>query len=416
MLDYSPGSFESSPSSRPMLVGRRGRGRSLAPLLSLCLCFSQSFAVTPARAEGPPVASPGPAAPVAAKEAIKTEDEKAEPPSSKRGTAREADALEVERASALFAEGRKLARDGQYGEACDRFERSLAIADGAGTRFNLADCWEHIGRTASAQSLFTSVATQAHEDGQLEREQTARARAAALEPRISRLAIEVTGANAKLVVRRNLDVVDPATFGKPIPIDPGTYRIEATGAGPARWSKTVQVPATGSEVWVTIPTLEATSAAERAPSPQPAPAAAPESSEVSSESEPAPEPAPTRGETHRPVALSVGLAALGVGSLAAGTVFALKYRSSNDDAKAICPPNSPCTSDDIGRHQQLVDDAKAARAGAFIGFGVGGAALIGAAVSYFAFGFRDRETESGIRAQPLIGADGSVGLVTQGQF
>ena len=63
-------------------------------------------------------------------------------------------------------EGRKLATDGKFAEACPKFEQSLAIDSGLGTKFNLADCWEHLGRLASAKSMFDDVANHAHESGQ----------------------------------------------------------------------------------------------------------------------------------------------------------------------------------------------------------------------------------------------------------
>ena len=50
----------------------------------------------------------------------------------------------------LFAEGGKLVADGDHTAACPKFEESFHLDPGIGTGFNLADCWEHIGRTASA--------------------------------------------------------------------------------------------------------------------------------------------------------------------------------------------------------------------------------------------------------------------------
>ena len=61
----------------------------------------------------------------------------------------------------LFKEARALVGDGKYAEACPKFEQSLALEVGVGTQFNLADCWEHIGRTASAQKLFLGAAASA---------------------------------------------------------------------------------------------------------------------------------------------------------------------------------------------------------------------------------------------------------------
>ena len=73
-------------------------------------------------------------------------------------------------ARALFKQGRALANEGKYAEACPKFEESLRLEVGVGTQFNLADCWEHVGKTASAQKLFLGAAASAKAAGQVERE------------------------------------------------------------------------------------------------------------------------------------------------------------------------------------------------------------------------------------------------------
>jgi tetratricopeptide (TPR) repeat protein len=87
-------------------------------------------------------------------------------------------------ARAMFEEGRKLVKAGKYAEACPKFEESLKLDRGVGTQFNLADCWERLGRTASAWALFLDVAAVTKAAGQADRERAARDRAAALEPKL----------------------------------------------------------------------------------------------------------------------------------------------------------------------------------------------------------------------------------------
>src|SRR5262245_46360042 len=84
-------------------------------------------------------------------------------------------------ARALFKEGRELAAAGRYVDAAAKFEASLKLDRGIGTEFNLADCWERSGREREAAELFARVATEAHEAGQSDREEVARARAADLQ-------------------------------------------------------------------------------------------------------------------------------------------------------------------------------------------------------------------------------------------
>src|SRR5258706_1569998 len=69
-------------------------------------------------------------------------------------------------ARALFDEGRRLAGEGKYSQACPKLEESQKLDPGLGTLFGLADCLEHVGRTASAWSRFRDAADVANRLGQ----------------------------------------------------------------------------------------------------------------------------------------------------------------------------------------------------------------------------------------------------------
>src|SRR5450432_1570482 len=150
-------------------------------------------------------------------------------------------------AGALFAEAKKLVEATDYARACPKFEQSVRLKVGIGVQFNLADCWEHVGRTASARALFLGVAASLHAIGQSEREQVARARAEALEPRLSRMLLDVRATDPDLVVRRNQVSVERGVWGTAAPIDPGSYLIEATAPGKKDWWARVTVPATTTD-------------------------------------------------------------------------------------------------------------------------------------------------------------------------
>ena len=347
-------------------------------------------------------------------------------PLASSARADEADEMRINRASVLFEEARRLSGEGRYGEACALFEQSLELVDGVGTQFNLADCWEHVGRTASAQALFAKAAVGANRAGQPDREKLALERSAALEPRLSRRVIEVTGSPSSdsVVVRRNRERVEFETWGKPVPVDPGTYDIEVTEPGKARWLKSVKVPPGGAVVWVTVPALEAAEEPAQPPAADPveAPALAAEvpastPAESDAASDPAPLPEPPAPRSAKPHAATVGLLALGVGGVAAGTLFALKYRSGSNDAEAICRSrDAACTADDLKRYDELADDARASRTGAILSFSVGGVALAGAAFTHWVFGLRPQVSNSGFYPQPVVSSDGSWGLVSRGRF
>jgi hypothetical protein len=327
----------------------------------------------------------------------------------------------VSKARELFSEARKLVQDGNYAQACGKFEESLKLNVGIGTQFNLADCWEHVGRTASARSLFLGAAASAHALGQAEREQVAKARADALEPRLLRLVIDVRATDAELVIRRNQVPIERESWSTATAVDPGAYLIEASAPGKKSWSARVTVPATATEtVSVTVPPLEDAAAACEPKS---------ANSEAPIETKPLPlqppdAPTPLADEppsrSARRTAYALSLAGLGIASLGVGTVLAIEYQSKNDDAKTICPSSVGCSASDIDDHSGLVSDAKTFRTWSFVGFGVGGAALVGAAVLYFAPSSSGERasgfTAASFTAAPFVAGNGTWGAVASGKF
>jgi len=324
------------------------------------------------------------------------------------------------RAQDLFSEGRRLSGEGRHAEACERFERSLRLEAGIGTKFNLADCWEKLGKTASARSLFADVAAAAESSGQDARARVARERAEALEPRLSKLTISVESASPKLRVVRNGEAVQRESWGTAIAVDPGSYEVRASAPGKADWVVRTEVPARAAEIVLSVPPLSDAGAQ----------AAETESCEAGPSSPHATaqraRPAVKRRASLAPTSVAparrswgpvpVALAALSAGGLAAGTLFALKYRSNNAEAKSICEDEPTCSEAQIERHRELTDNAHAARTGAFVGFGVGAAALVGAAVSYFAVPATRPEGGRRISAVPVYLPSGSYGFAAQGAF
>src|SRR5512134_2148923 len=61
-------------------------------------------------------------------------------------------------ADRLFEEGRALAKEKRYSEACDRFDRSFKLDPTVGTELNLADCHEQLGHLTEALRLFSDAA------------------------------------------------------------------------------------------------------------------------------------------------------------------------------------------------------------------------------------------------------------------
>src|SRR5688572_30490055 len=134
-------------------------------------------------------------------------------------------------ARALFGEGRDLMEAERFEEACPKFEESLRLDHGMGTQFNLAHCWEKVGRSASAWALFLDVAAAARAGNQPEREAAARERAKALEPKLTRLRVTLTDPAADTKVMRDDQEIGRAAWGMAVPVDPGDHVIRVTASG-----------------------------------------------------------------------------------------------------------------------------------------------------------------------------------------
>jgi hypothetical protein len=272
--------------------------------------------------------------------------------------------------------------DERYAEACPKLEESLRLDHGMGTQFNLAHCWEKLGRTASAWALFLDVAAAAKAGNQQQREAAARERAKALESRLTRLRIDVPNAPAEAKIERDGQDVGKAAWGMAVPVDPGTHVIRVSAPGKNTWSDEIEVPATSRTFSVTVPTLA------DAASPTPAPVSDVEATPSG--------PAPVEAEVEAPrdagsngqnvAALVMG--GVGLAAVATGTIFAIESRSDNSAALKLC--HTPSLNGMEGcqdpneqrRHTELVNDAERGRLIGFIGIGIGGAALITAVVLY----------------------------------
>jgi hypothetical protein len=241
-------------------------------------------------------------------------------------------------AEALFDEARRLLADKRYPEACAKLEMSQRLDPGTGTLLNLGNCLEKMGRLATAWARFREAAAAAVASGQHGREQEARARAAALEPRLSRLVVRVAAADKQpsLVLKRDDVVIDRELWGTPLPVDPGRHTIvaSATNFKSATVVVTIEEGAQGSTRTVDIPALQPnppeTATAPPSPAPRPTPAGPPR-----------PKPAPDSNslDAQRAIALAVG--GSGVVALGIGTVLAWRAKDMADDASARCVPTCP---------------------------------------------------------------------------
>jgi tetratricopeptide (TPR) repeat protein len=312
-------------------------------------------------------------------------------------------------AESLFDRGLELMRSGKDEEACQNLERSQAIEPGVGTMLYLAECYEKLGRTASAWATYREAASAAQAQGQLERAKKGASRAEYLTPSLSKLTfVLASGAVVPgLTITRNGEPVPNAAFGAALPVDPGEQRIMAAAPGHQPWNITVLLPPNGARMVVDVPALQPLAAAEE-PQAAPPPAVA----------EPSSAPSPTAAELqlsaardkpahatfHKPLAYvlgGVGIVALGVGGYFGGRAI-----SENNKADEACP-NERCTGQ-IGIDHDKAAHQAATAANLLV---AGGLALVAAGIVVFV----TRPREDNVQVA-LTGGPTSAQLQLRGAF
>lgn len=271
-----------------------------------------------------------------------------------------ADATAADKAAAevLFDQAKGLSNQGKHEEACPKFEASQKLDPGIGTALFLADCYEKIGRTASAWAMFREAAAMAKAAGQSDREQIARARAGILESKVPKMVL-VTDAVASIpgleIVRDGTAI--PVEVGSvEVPVDPGKHVIEMRAPKKKPWTQTIDVPNSPDVQRVTLPMLEDEPQPETKPSPSgPTPIA---------------EPSVPPSNTRRNAGLIVG--AVGLAGLGVSGVFTGIALSANSEADAICNGSACPTQEGV----DLANDAKTAANVSTVAFSVGAAGLV----------------------------------------
>jgi serine/threonine-protein kinase len=294
-----------------------------------------------------------------------------------------ADATASDKASAeaLFDAALRAMKEGRFAEACPKLENSQRIDPGVGTLLYLGECYEKLGRTASAWATFREAASEAEASGQAKRAKAARERIAKLEPQLAYLTIEVAEGTKNLPglhLKRDGADAGPGIIGAAVPIDPGPAKIEVTAPEHESFSVTVRIQP-GAHQTVLIPTLAALEpGAQPAVVPLPVPV---EQQPTQTPAQPPPPPAPAAesnpGGTQRIVGLVIG--GVGVVGLGLGTYFGLTAMSKDKDADAKCTPT-------LCQEQADFDNADSAHKSATlstVSFVAGGALLATGAVVFF---------------------------------
>jgi serine/threonine-protein kinase len=173
------------------------------------------------------------------------------------GTARGQNAADLAAADALFDQGKHLMEQGEYTDACPKLAASLRLDVGIGAMLYLAECYVHLGRTASAWARFREAAAIAASKRD-PRAELARARAEQLESHLSRLVVAISTPNVPgMVMRRDGEQLDRAAWTTAVPVDPGVHVVEVSAPGKKTFTATITVERDVSTTTMTVPPLDA---------------------------------------------------------------------------------------------------------------------------------------------------------------
>ncbi len=264
----------------------------------------------------------------------------------------------AERAAAesLFRQANELSATGEFSAACPKYEASQKLDPALGTMLRLADCWDRIGRSASAWALFLEAASLSSKLDESEREQIARQRALSLEERLTKVTLK---ADFDMPQGYELSlggtVIDPSIWSSPIPIDPGTITLSARAPGYEPRSVTVTVKSSAEVRVLSVPELTAIAAEDNAPK--------------------VAHPMTTSQQTggwQKPTAIVVG--SIGLAGLATGGVLALLAKNKSNASLANCAEYNfnLCNADGVSQRNEALNLAT----GATVSLSVGGALLV----------------------------------------
>ena len=277
------------------------------------------------------------------------------------------------KADALFESAQAFRAAGKYPEACAAFAESKRLGPGIGVSLYLADCYEHVGKTARAWREFRDAERRARERKD-KRAEVARSRANALEPRLAHIGVAISpaGVTAGAEVRGDDGEVVPSMTWTTFVVDPGDHELSLLVSGKAVRTARVRVSA-GRWAIVRLDPPWAT------PAPEPPPALATSAGTAHAEGvqiEP------------RQAAEYVLLAAGAVGTAIGAGLLVAKNQSLSTGA-----PDGPARVD------------QSAAIGSDVAFALGGAAVVGAVILYLTAPAR-KEAAFVIAPAPLTGGAG----------
>ncbi|HEY5921776.1 MAG TPA: tetratricopeptide repeat protein [Kofleriaceae bacterium] len=155
----------------------------------------------------------------------------------------------------LFEEGRALAKEQKWDEACAKFARSLELDRAPGTLLNYGDCHEHLNHLALAWRLFDEAGRAFDKVNDGERAKFARDRAQALVPKTSTIVVKLAAPDAPgLTVTIGGRTATPASEIREV-VDVGEVTVEVSGPNLQPFTKRERAEA-GLKIVVEVPKLQ----------------------------------------------------------------------------------------------------------------------------------------------------------------
>ena len=155
-------------------------------------------------------------------------------------------------AETLYEEARGLMKQGDFERACPKFKQSYDLDPGGGTLLNLAECYEKQGKFASAWSTFKEALVVAQRDGRAERVDYAKKHLAIVEPKLSKITIEVASEADEPGLTVTLDgaPLGAAAWGVGMPVDPGTHEVTASAPNKTPFQQSVEITSGSSKLQI----------------------------------------------------------------------------------------------------------------------------------------------------------------------
>ena len=254
-------------------------------------------------------------------------------------------------AVALFDQGIKDMKAGNFEKACKSLAQSLSLVNDSGTKGALARCYEKQGKLATSWLLWRELADTAPTP-ELRKDATKQANK--LDARVPKYQVAHVGMTPGLVLMVNDKTVDPL-IDIPVPIDPGPVRVSASAPGHEPWKAELKAEE-GKVLSIEVPELVASKVV----------------------------PDKTKSDKGKKVAtpgrgrrlLGWTLAGVGVAAAGGGGFFGLQARSRYADAKDICGGTiDQCDPLKVDDAQSKVDSARSAGTLSTALFAAGGAAI-----------------------------------------